>query len=199
PARAGRPFDQDRDGFVMGEGGAFVVLEPLSRARAAGRTVHGVLLGWGTSCDAHNVTAPHPEGLGAERAMRAALADAGLDAEQIDYVNAHGTGTRLNDVTEAAAIRRLFGAKAPPVSSSKAQLGHTIAAAGAVELLACLAAFAGERMPPNPHLDRADREIDLDLVEPEGRAGAPRFLLSNSFGFGGQNACLALAHPGALS
>lgn len=196
PERAGRPFDRDRDGFVMGEGGAFFVLEPLSRAKAAGRTVYGLVLGWGSSCDAHNITAPHPEGIGAERAMRAALHDAGLAAGEVDYINAHGTGTALNDVTEASAIRRLFRDAAPPVSSSKAQIGHAIAAAGAVELLAALAAFRGGRLPPNPHLAVPDRAIDLDLVEPTGRAADPRVILSNSFGFGGQNACLALGHPG---
>ncbi len=199
PQKAGRPFDQARDGFVMGEGGAFFVLEPLSRARAAGRRIYGLVRGWGSSCDAHNVTAPHPEGLGAERAMRAALDDAGLPLSAVDYINAHGTGTALNDVTEAGAIRRLFGEKAPPVSSSKAQIGHTIAAAGAMELLACLAAFHGGRLPPNPHLETPDRAVDLDLVEPAGRAGTPRIILSNSFGFGGQNACLALGHPESRS
>lgn len=197
PTRAGRPFDQDRDGFVMGEGGAFFVLEPLARARAAGRRVYGLVRGWGASCDAHNVTAPHPEGAGAERAMRNALADAGLPLAAVDYINAHGTGTALNDVTEATAIRRLFGEGGPPVSSSKAQIGHAIAAAGAMELLACLAAFHGGRLPPNPHLQTPDRAVDLDLVEPEGRAADPRVILSNSFGFGGQNACLALGHPDA--
>ncbi|MCB9536327.1 MAG: hypothetical protein H6704_08685 [Myxococcales bacterium] len=195
PARAGRPFDQARDGFVMGEGAAFFVLEPLHAARAAGRRVYAVVRGWGCSTDAHNVTAPHPEGAGAERAMRAALADAGLDPAAVDYINAHGTGTPLNDGIEAAAIRRVFGAKAPPVSSSKAQVGHAIAAAGAVELLACLAAFDGGRLPPTAHLADLDPAVDLDIVGPEGRAGTPRIILSNSFGFGGQNACLALAHP----
>lgn len=195
PDRAGRPFDQDRDGFVMGEGGAFFVLEPLDAARAAGRHVYGLVLGHGTSCDAYNVTAPHPEGAGAQRAMRAALADAELDPDRVGYINAHGTGTPLNDVIEAAAIRRIFGGDGPAVSSSKAQLGHAIAAAGTVELLACLAAFARGRLPPNPHTDRPDPRIDLDLVERDGRAATPAIILSNSFGFGGQNACLALGHP----
>ncbi|MCB9545035.1 MAG: hypothetical protein H6706_03990 [Myxococcales bacterium] len=193
PHRAGRPFEADRDGFVMGEGGAFFVLEPLARARAAGRPVHGLLLGAGSSNDAWNVTAPHPEGLGAERAMRAALADAGLPPEVVGYVNAHGTGTPLNDGVEAAAVARVCGR--PPISSSKAQFGHTIAAAGAVELLACLAAFRGGRLPPNAHLTAADPALDLDLVEATGRAGAPGVILSNSFGFGGQNAALVLGHP----
>ena len=192
PDRAGRPFAPDRDGFVMGEGGAFFVLEPLDRARAAGRHVYGLVLGGGTSCDAYNVTAPHPDGLGAERAMRAALKDAGVAPDAIDYINAHGTGTALNDGVESAAIRRVFGAGAPPVSSSKAQFGHTIAAAGAVELLACLAAFAQDALPPNAHLDEVDPAIDLDLVEATGRAGKPQTILSNSFGFGGQNACLVI-------
>ena len=192
PDRAGRPFAPDRDGFVMGEGGAFFVLEPLSRARAAGRHVYGCVLGGGTSCDAYNVTAPHPDGVGAERAMRAALKDAGVAPEGIDYINAHGTGTPLNDGIESAAIRRVFGDAAPPVSSSKAQFGHTIAAAGAVELLACLAAFAHDTLPPNAHLTEVDPAVDLDLVESVGRPATPQKILSNSFGFGGQNACLVI-------
>jgi 3-oxoacyl-[acyl-carrier-protein] synthase II len=197
PETAARPFDQSRDGFVMGEGGAFFVLEPLSRARAAGRRVYGLLKGHGTSSDAFNVTAPHPEGAGAERAMRRALEDARLPASAIGYINAHGTGTPLNDTIEALAIRRVFGDRAPPVSSSKAQFGHTIAAAGAVELLASLAAIAGERLPPNPTLRQVDSRIDLDLVERTGRPARVEAVLSNSFGFGGQNACLVVAHPDA--
>ncbi|MGK0359868.1 MAG: 3-oxoacyl-[acyl-carrier-protein] synthase II, partial [Bradymonadia bacterium] len=192
PDRAGRPFAPDRDGFVMGEGGAFFVLEPVERARAAGRHIYGYVLGGATSCDAYNVTAPHPDGLGAERAMRAALKDAGVEPEGIDYINAHGTGTTLNDGIESAAIRRVFGESAPPVSSSKAQFGHTIAAAGAVELLACLAAFAHDALPPNAHLTEVDPAIDLDLVESTGRPATPQTILSNSFGFGGQNACLVI-------
>lgn len=190
PLIAARPFDQHRDGFVMGEAGAFYVLEPVERAVAAGRRIHGVLLGHGTSSDAFNVTAPHPEGRGAEFAMRRALADAGVSPDEVDYINAHGTGTPLNDVIEAAAIRRVFGAGAPPVSSSKGQFGHTIAAAGAVELAACLAALAFDRLPPNPTLTQVDARIDLDLVERAGRARRVEVALSNSFGFGGQNATL---------
>jgi 3-oxoacyl-[acyl-carrier-protein] synthase II len=192
PATAARPFDQHRDGFVMGEAGAFYVLEPLERALGAGRRVYGLILGHGTSSDAFNVTAPHPEGRGAELAMRRALADAGLAPEAVGYINAHGTGTPLNDVIEAAAIRRVFGERCPPVSSSKGQFGHAIAAAGAVELAVCLAALAGERLPPNPTLGQVDARIDLDLVERTGRPGAPRVALSNSFGFGGQNATLVV-------
>lgn len=198
PRRAGRPFDRDRSGFVMGEGSAFFVLEPYTTARAAGRPILGVLAGWGSSLDAYNVTAPHPEGHGAAQAIRGALAAAGWGPERVQYINAHGTGTALNDVAEARAIRAVFGAGAPPVSSSKAQLGHAIAAAGAVEMAACLSAFAGGALPPNPHTDEVDPAIDLDLVGKVGRPGAPAALLSNSFGFGGQNACLALAHPEAV-
>jgi 3-oxoacyl-[acyl-carrier-protein] synthase II len=197
PATAARPFDQHRDGFVMGEAGVFYVLEPLARARAAGRRVYGLLLGHGTSSDAFNVTAPHPEGAGAERAMGRALADAGIGPGRVGYINAHGTGTALNDAIESQAIRRVFGASAPPVSSAKAQLGHTIAAAGAVELLACLAAFDTGRLPPNPNLRQVDARIDLDLVEQTSRAAVIEVAVSNSFGFGGQNAALVVGHPDA--
>jgi 3-oxoacyl-[acyl-carrier-protein] synthase II len=195
PATAARPFDQHRDGFVMGEAGVFYVLEPLARARAAGRRVHGLLLGHGTSSDAFNVTAPHPEGAGAERAMRRALSDAGVEGGRVGYINAHGTGTPLNDAIESQAIRRVFGAAAPPVSSAKAQIGHTIAAAGAVELLACLAAFATGHLPPNPNLRQVDARIDLDLVGQTSRAATIDIAVSNSFGFGGQNAALVVGHP----
>ena len=195
PRGAARPFDRDRSGFVMGEGAAFFVLEPLDRVRAEGRTPLAVLLGHGTSGDAHNVTAPHPEGRGAQLAIQRALTDAGLVPAQIDYINAHGTGTPLNDVIEAAAIRAVFGAHAPAVSSSKGQFGHTIAAAGAVELAACVAALQVGRLPPSVGLSTPDPRVDLDLVPPTGRACAQPVMLSHSFGFGGQNAVLALAHP----
>jgi len=194
PRRAGLPFEVDREGFLMGEGGAFFLLEPLKQARAAGREIYGQILGSGLSCDAYSVTAPLPDGSGAELAMHRALKDAGLEPEDVDYINAHGTGTPLNDVAEAQAIRRLFGINAPPVSSSKAQMGHSIAAAGALELAACLASFAGERLPPNAGLCEPDPLIQLDLVGREGRAGAPSVILSNSFGFGGQNCCLLIGH-----
>ena len=200
PQTAGRPFDRHRDGFLIGEGGAFFVLEPADTAMRAGRRIYGFVLGHGTSCDAHNVTAPHPQGAGAERAMRAALRDSGVSPARVGYINAHGTGTPLNDTVEAGAIERMFDAEArlghsPAVSSSKGQVGHAIAAAGAVELAACLAAFAGGRLPPNPHLQAPDPRITVDLVEPKGRRASPEVVLSNSFGFGGQNACLALGHP----
>ena len=198
PKKAARPFDKHRDGFVMGEAGVFFVLEREDRARAAGRRIYGYILGHGTSADAHNVTAPHPEGAGAERAMRRALADAGLRPEHVDYINAHGTGTPLNDVVEAGAIARVFGlgSSMPPTSSCKAQLGHAIAAAGALELAACLAAFDGGHLPPNPHTTEVDARIDIHLVGREAKALMPAVIASNSFGFGGQNATLVLGHAG---
>ena len=194
-SKAGRPFDAQRDGFVMGEGSAFFILEPLSRARAAGRRIYGILQGAGTSCDAFNVTAPHPEGAGAIRAIKNALRDADLPPKAIDYINAHGTGTALNDVIEAKAIRAVFGESTPPVSSSKGQFGHGIAAAGSLELLAVLAAFAGQKLPPNPRLQIPDPQVDLHLVGPIGEPTPIQFAMSNSFGFGGQNACLVIGHP----
>ncbi len=196
PNLAGRPFDAHRDGFVMGEAGVFLKLERGDSARASGKKIYGYVQGWGSSCDAHNVTAPHPEGLGAELSMRRALKSAGLDPQEVDYINAHGTGTKLNDVIEAAAITRIFGSNGPPVSSSKGQFGHAIAAAGAIEALAALAAFSGDRLPPNAHLSTPDPELEIDLVERSGRVASARSVLSNSFGFGGQNVSLLFGHPG---
>ena len=179
----------------MGEGGVFFVLESLDDARLSGRDIMGVLLGWGSSCDAHNVTAPHPEGAGARRAMERAIDDAGLEKQRIGYVNAHGTGTALNDVVEAKAIGDLFGAHRPAVSSSKGQIGHAIAAAGALEMVSCLAAFKQGALPPNAHLETPDPNIEIDLVGVERRYQETEVILSNSFGFGGQNVSLVIGHP----
>lgn len=187
-----RPFDRRRDGFMLGEGAAVFVLERLSDAARRGAPVYGVLVGAGTSVDAWNVTAPHPEGAGAELAMRRALRDAGLDASAIGYVNAHGTGTPVGDVAEAAAVHRVFGGV--PISSVKGAVGHTIAAAGAVEAAACLAGLLGGFLPGTAGLDEPDPACPVQAL----RAPEPRqvgFMLSNSFGFGGQNASLVLAHP----
>jgi 3-oxoacyl-[acyl-carrier-protein] synthase II len=188
-----RPFDRSRDGFMMGEGAAMFVLESLDHARARGARIQALLLGGGTSVDAWNATAPHPEGVGAELAMRRALRDSGLSHDAVDYVNFHGTGTPLGDVAEATAVARVFG---PDVacSSIKGAVGHTIAAAGAVEAAACIAALQRGMLPGTVGLDELDPSLPLaPLASP--RAGEPRTMLSNSFGFGGQNCALLLGHP----
>ncbi len=187
-----RPFDRRRDGFLIGEGAGLFVLERLGAARARGANVYARLLGAGTSVDAWNVTAPHPEGAGAELAMRRALRDAGLSADQVGYVNAHGTGTPVGDLAEAMAIARALGPV--PVSSIKSAVGHTIAAAGAVEAAACMAGFALGFLPGTAGLDEPDPACPIDVLQAPVRREVG-VMLSNSFGFGGQNACLALAHP----
>jgi len=194
PRLASRPFDRSRSGFLMGEGAAALVVEDLEHARSRGAELHGELIGYGSSIDAHNVTAPHPEGRGAELAIGRCLADARLRAEDIDYVNAHGTGTPLNDPVESRALNAALGARSGrvPVSSTKAAHGHLIAAAGAVEACACLVAMDRGALPPTLNLDDPDPECDLEHIRGEARSASPEVVLSNSFGFGGQNAVLAL-------
>lgn len=187
-----RPFDRGRDGFMLGEGAAVFVLERRDRAEARGARVLARLLGAGSSVDAHNATAPHPRGEGAERSMQAALADAGLSPEAVGYVNAHGTGTPVGDVAEAQAISRLFGQVA--TSSTKGAIGHTIAAAGAVEAAVCVAALQAGTLPPNVGLQAQDPCCPVRVVDGPTRLERG-VMLSNSFGFGGQNATLILAHP----
>ncbi len=186
----GRPFDRRRDGFLLGEGAAILRLERAVDARARGVPVLARLLGAGTSVDAWNVTAPHPAGLGAATAMRRALVDAEITAFDVDYVNAHGTGTPVGDRAEALAVRAVLGDV--PVSSFKGAVGHTIAAAGAVELALCLAALAEGVMPGTVGLEELDPECPANVLVGE-LARAPRILVSNSFGFGGQNCALVLA------
>ncbi len=197
PDEVSRPFDATRDGFVIGEGGAVMVLEEASRARARGARCWGRLLGMGTSMDAYRVTAPAPDGRGAIAAMQGALDRAALDPSDVDYINAHGTGTPLNDSTETAAVKQLFGGRgtAPPFSSSKSALGHSVAAAGAVEAVLCVLAMRDGVVPPTLNLHRPDPECDLDHVPLEAREAKLRYVLSNSFGFGGVNAALALGAP----
>ena len=186
-----RPFDQHRDGFLIGEGAAILVLESARHASARGARVRARLLGAGTSVDGHAATAPHPDGAGAERAMRAALADAGIEASDVDYVNAHATGTPVGDIAEAAAISRVT--PHAPVSSIKGAVGHTIAAAGAIEAAACIAALEGGWMPGTVGLQHPDPACSVQPLK-ETRQEPPRVILSNSFGFGGQNAAIVLAH-----
>jgi 3-oxoacyl-[acyl-carrier-protein] synthase II len=184
---AGRPFDKHRDGFLIGEGAAILILESESHARARGARTRARLLGAGTSVDGHAATAPQPEGLGAEAAMRAALKDAGLTANDVDYVNAHATATPVGDIAEAAAIHRVVPHAC--VSSFKGAVGHTIAAAGAIEAAGCIAALEGGFMPGTAGLQELDPSIRINVLR-ETVHRAPRVVVSNSFGFGGQNAAL---------
>jgi len=193
PSRASRPFDKDRDGFVFGEGAGILVLERRSVAEARGARILCELAGYGASADAFHVTQPDPEGKGAQAAMRAALADAGISPSDVDYLNAHGTSTPYNDRVETGAIKSLFGveAKRIPVSSTKSQTGHLLGAAGAVEAAVCALAIDRSFIPPTINLEEADEECDLDYVSDGPRDERVATALSNSFGFGGQNACLA--------
>ncbi|MDQ3569139.1 MAG: beta-ketoacyl-ACP synthase II [Actinomycetota bacterium] len=192
PERASRPFDPDRDGFVMGEGAAFLVLERWDRAEARGAEIHGEVLGYGRNADAYHITAPSPDGSGAVACMEAALRDAGIGSDDVGHVNAHGTSTPLNDAMEAEAIVKVFGGSPPPVTSTKGVTGHLIGAAGAVEAVAAILSARDELAPPTANHERTDADVTVDVV-----AGAPRQVsgpvVSNSFGFGGHNATLVLA------
>ena len=191
PEVASRPFDADRDGFVLGEGGGALVLEELEHARARDAAVVAEVAGWGSSCDAHHLTAPDPCGAGAASAMRAALADAGVAPGTVGYVNAHGTSTQLNDRTEALAVREVLGTRAA-VSSTKGVTGHLLGAAGAVEAVACAKVLTTGVVPPTANLRLADPECGLDLVAGDAREQDVEVALSNSFGFGGHNVTLVL-------
>jgi 3-oxoacyl-[acyl-carrier-protein] synthase II len=190
---ASRPFDADRDGFVLGEGGAALFLETLTSAQKRGATILAEVLGYGSTMDAFRVSDPDDHQRGAVAAIRAALADACLTPDRIDYINAHGTGTRKNDPAETAAIRAVFGPQAPPTSSTKSQIGHLIGAAGAVEAMAVLFALREQILPATINLTMPDPACDLDYVPNHPRPAPVHIALSNSFGFGGQNACLVLA------
>lgn len=194
PRAACRPFDRDRDGFVIGEGAALLVLEPLEEARARGAEIHAEILGYGNSFDAHGISEPHPEGRGAYDAMSRALEDAGIGAERIDCVNAHGTSTPKNDPVETLAIKRLLGSRAKdvPVCATKSMIGHLISAAGAVEAVAAVECMKAGWVHPTLNLDNPDPACDLDYVARQARKHRQTHVLSNSFGFGGQNASIVL-------
>jgi 3-oxoacyl-[acyl-carrier-protein] synthase II len=194
PTRASRPFDKDRDGFLMGEGAGILVLESLDHALARGARIYAEVAGNGMTDDANHLTAPHPEGVGAARAMTMALRDAGLKPEDIDYINAHGTSTPLNDPTETLAIKRAFGDHAARVaiSSTKSMTGHCIGAAGGVEAIASVMAIHDGFIPPTINLDEPGEGCDLDYVPNVGRAQPVRAVMSNSLGFGGHNGVLVL-------
>jgi 3-oxoacyl-[acyl-carrier-protein] synthase II len=188
---ASRPFDVARNGFVPAEGAAVLVLERPAAASARGATVRAFVSGYGASADAHHATAPDPDGAGAESALRAALADAGRDPTMVDHVNAHGTSTPLNDVAEARMIRRVLGGR-PVVTSVKGTLGHALGAAGAIEAAATVLTVQHSLVPPTANLDSQDPAIDLDVVTKSARQSAVEVAVSNSFGFGGQNAVLVI-------
>ncbi len=192
PQRACRPFDKDRDGFVMGEAAAILVLEALDHAVRRNAPIYGEILGYGTTNDAHHMTAPLPSGAQAARAMRLALDEAGLAVEQIGYINAHASSTPLNDTVETKAIKAIFGEQAyrVPISGTKAMHGHALGATGAVEAAISMLAFRHDYLPPTINLDEPDPECDLDYIPNEGREAHVEYILSNSFGFGGINASL---------
>ncbi|MGH8875658.1 MAG: beta-ketoacyl-ACP synthase II [Acidimicrobiia bacterium] len=192
PERASRPFDADRDGFVMGEGGAALVLEERERAMARGANVYGELLGYGMSADAYHITLPRPGGVGAARAMTNALLDAGIDPADLGYINAHGTSTEANDGTETTAIKLALGEEAyrAPVSSTKSMTGHTLGAAGAVEAVATILALRDGKLPPTINYETPDPDCDLDYVPNQTRDADISYAMTNSFGFGGHNVAL---------
>ena len=192
PTKASRPFDRDRDGFVLGEGAAMVVLEELEHAKKRGAKIYGEVLGYGSTADAFRITDTHPEGRGAASCVRMALQDGGLGLDQVHYINAHGTSTAVNDKVETLAIKTVFGDQAYkiPVSSTKSMMGHLIAAAGATELIICLKAIESGVLPPTINYDTPDPDCDLDYIPNAAREARCDVALSNSFGFGGQNIAL---------
>jgi len=195
PTGASRPFDRLRDGFVLGEGSAMVVLEELEHAKKRGAKIWGEVIGYGSTADAYRITDIHPEGRGAIGCMRMALEDAKLNPEQINYVNAHGTSTTVNDKVESKACREVFGehAESTPVSSTKSMMGHLIAAAGATELIVCLLAIRDNLLPPTINYENPDPLCDLDYIPNEAREATCKYALNNSFGFGGQNITLIVS------
>ncbi|WP_146503216.1 beta-ketoacyl-ACP synthase II [Rubinisphaera italica] len=194
PQHASRPFDKNRDGFVLGEGSGMLILEELEHAKQRGAKIYGEVLGYGSTADAYRITDIHPKGRGAIGCIEMALRDAGLNNDQIDYVNAHGTSTSVNDKVETMAIKGALGASAQktPVSSIKSMMGHLIAAAGSVEALTCLMAIRDNVLPPTMNYETPDPECDLDYIPNKAREAQAKYALSNSFGFGGQNVSLIL-------
>lgn len=195
PTRASRPFDRRRDGFVLGEGAGMLILEELEHAKGRGAKIYGELSGYGSTADAYRITDTHPEGRGAAKCLEQCLAEAGLNAEDVHYINAHGTSTAVNDKVETVAIKRVLGeqARKAPVSSTKSMMGHLIAAAGATELILCLLAIRDNVLPPTINYENPDPDCDLDYIPNAARDARCDHALSNSFGFGGQNVTLAVS------
>ena len=196
PQGASRPFDKDRDGFVLAEGAGIVVMEEEKHAKKRGARIYAELLGYSATDDGYHITAPLPDGNGAAMAMKLALVDAGVEPEKVGYINAHGTGTELNDIAESMAIKSVFGdyAYKVPVSSTKSSLGHLLGASGAVELILCVKAINQSVIPPTINLENQDERCDprMDYVPKEGREAKVNIAMSNSFGFGGHNSCLVV-------
>jgi 3-oxoacyl-[acyl-carrier-protein] synthase II len=196
PKAASRPFDKNRDGFVLAEGAGVVILEEEKHAKKRDARIYAELLGYSATDDGYHITAPLPDGNGAAMTMKLALVDAGVGPEKVTYINAHGTGTELNDIAESAAIKSVFGQYAYkiPVSSTKSALGHLLGASGAVELIICVKAIIESAIPPTINLDNQDERCDLkmDYVPKEGRQAKVNVAMTNSFGFGGHNSCLVV-------
>jgi 3-oxoacyl-[acyl-carrier-protein] synthase II len=195
PSKASRPFDADREGFVLSEGAACVILESLKHARSRNAHIYAEISGFASSSDAYHITAPDPSGEGAIRTMRLALQDADMLTDDIDYINAHGTSTPANDATETVAIKKLFGEKAYqiPISSTKSMIGHAMGASGTIEAIASILTINNDEIHPTINYENPDPELDLDYVPNVGRAAHVDNVLSNSFGLGGQNACLVIS------
>jgi 3-oxoacyl-[acyl-carrier-protein] synthase II len=200
PTRASRPFDSQRDGFVMGEGAGILILEELQHAQKRGAKILAEIVGYGATGDAHHMTAPAPEGEGAARAMRAAICDSGREAVDFGYVNAHGTSTPLNDKFETQAIKSVFvdHARQVAVSSTKSMTGHLLGAAGGLETIICVLALERRLLPPTINYENPDPDCDLDYVPNAARSVEVRYALSNSLGFGGHNVTLALSRYMAM-
>ena len=194
PQGASRPFDKDRDGFVLSEGAGILVLESLEHAQARGAKIYGEMAGYGCTADAYHITAPAPDGTHAARAMALALKDGDLETEEVDYINAHGTSTDLNDKLETMAIKQVFGKRAGqiPISSTKSMTGHLLGAAGAIEAIICLLTINSGIIPPTINYETPDPECDLDYVPNQARQAQVKVALSNSFGFGGHNATIVV-------
>jgi len=192
PQTASRPFDKDRDGFLMGEGAGMLILESLEHAQARGAKILCEITGYGTTDDAHHISAPAENGAGAALAMKLAIEDANMELTDIDYINAHGTSTPLNDKSETAAIKTVFGEQAYniPISSTKSMTGHLLGASGAIEAVFCILAIREEILPATINYHTPDPECDLDYVPNQSRPASPKHVMSNSFGFGGHNATL---------
>ena len=200
PQQASRPYDRDRDGFVMGEGGGSLVLESLESAKARGAKIYGEIVGFGATADAYHLTAPHPEGIGAVNAMKTAISMAGITPEQIDYINTHGTSTPLGDIAEITAIKTVFGDHAYKlsISATKSMTGHLLGAAGVVESIACLLALKHQTVPPTINCDNLDPQVDLDVTPNKPKKRVIEYALNNGFGFGGHNASLIFRNGSSL-